>query len=242
MIAESSRPGVKPDRSERSGAFPLERALRRAGSRGRSTSLTTSPSTLTPPCAISRRASLVEPSPSRSTSTAGRCTGSPSGSGSSGTSSGAWPSRTTRVKWSSAWRAASSPCERSTMNRARASFASSGSLRRQLPLPDEPVPLGQQLVGHAHRAAEHLLRRRGQRDVVPERRAHLVAVPRDEDRRRQRDLRLEPVGLHHLAAGEQVVELVGAAELDVGLDRDRVVGLHQRVEQLGDRDRLRAEV
>ena len=37
---------------------------------------------------------------------------------------------------------------------------------------------------------------------------------------------------------EQVVELVGAAELDVGLDRDRVVGLHQRVEQLRDRDRL----
>ena len=44
--------------------------------------------------------------------------------------------------------------------------------------------------------------------------------------------------LHHLAAGEQVVELVGAAELDVGLDGDRVVGLHQRIEQLGDRDRL----
>ena len=59
-----------------------------------------------------------------------------------------------------------------------------------------------------------------------------------EERRRQHDLRLEPVGLHHRAAGEQVVELVGAAELDVGLDRDRVVRLHQRVEQLGDRDRL----
>ena len=40
-----------------------------------------------------------------------------------------------------------------------------------------------------------------------------------------------------VAAREQVVELVGAAELDVGLDRDRVVGLHQRVEELGDRDR-----
>ena len=41
-----------------------------------------------------------------------------------------------------------------------------------------------------------------------------------------------------VAAGEQVVELVGAAELDVGLDGDRVVGLHERVEKLRHRDRL----
>ena len=48
--------------------------------------------------------------------------------------------------------------------------------------------------------------------------------------------------LHHVASGEQVVELVGAADLDVGLDRDGVVGLHQRIEKLRDRDRLvRAE-
>ena len=57
-------------------------------------------------------------------------------------------------------------------------------------------------------------------------------------RRRQNHLRLEAVGRHDLAAREQVVELVGAAELDVGLDRHRVVGLHQRVEELGDGDRL----
>ncbi len=47
---------------------------------------------------------------------------------------------------------------------------------------------------------------------------------------------------HDVAAREQVVELVRSAELDVGLDRDRVVGLHERVEELRDRDRLaRAE-
>ena len=43
---------------------------------------------------------------------------------------------------------------------------------------------------------------------------------------------------HHVPPGEQVVELVGATDLDVGPDRDRVVGLHQRVEELGERDRL----
>ena len=39
---------------------------------------------------------------------------------------------------------------------------------------------------------------------------------------------------------QQVELLVGAAELDVGVDRDRVVALQQRVEQLEHRDRLAA--
>ena len=46
--------------------------------------------------------------PNAAASTAGRCTGSPSGSGAERTSSGALPSRTTRVKWASAARAAAS--------------------------------------------------------------------------------------------------------------------------------------
>ena len=83
---------------------------------------------------------------------------------------------------------------------------------------------------------------RRERDVVADRRAHLLAVPREQQRRREHDLRLEPVRLHHLAAGEQVVELVGAAELDVGLDRHRVVRLHERIEELRDRDRLAGAV
>ena len=74
--------------------------------------------------------------------------------------------------------------------------------------------------------------------LLPTRRAHLRPVPREQERRREHDLRLEAVRLHHRAPGEQVVELVGAAELDVRLDRDRVVRLHERVEQLGDRDRV----
>ena len=68
----------------------------------------------------------------------------------------------------------------------------------------------------------------------------LIFVPSHESSngRRENDLRLEPVRLHHVAAGQQVVELVGAAELDVRLDGDRVVRLHERVEQLRDGDRL----
>ncbi len=164
------------------------------------------------------------------------------GSACSGTSSGARPSRTTRVKWSSAARAASSPCERVTIHRASASFASSGS----------PAGTACSTTSRYHSSSSSSEIRmvrpncssggRGQRDVVPHRRAHLLAVPRDEERRREHDLRLEAVGLHHLAPGEQVVELVGAAELDVGLHGDGVVRLHERVEELRDRDRLPARV
>ena len=57
---------------------------------------------------------------------------------------------------------------------------------------------------------------------------------------RQDALRLLPVASLQLAADQQVELLVGAAQLDVGLERDRVVALHQRVQELVDRDRLSA--
>ena len=41
-----------------------------------------------------------------------------------------------------------------------------------------------------------------------------------------------------LAAHQQVEFLVGAAELDIGLERDRVVALRQGIQQLVHRDRL----
>ena len=62
--------------------------------------------------------------------------------------------------------------------------------------------------------------------------------PTDEQRVRDDDLRLEPVVRHDVAPGEEVVQLVGASDLDVRLDRHRVVRLHRRVQQLGQRDRL----
>ena len=110
--------------------------------------------------------------------------------------------------------------------------------RVELLFPHEAVPLRQQLVRDPHRPAEHLLRRRRQRDVVADRRAHLLAVPAEQERRRQHDLRREPVRLHDLASGQEVVELVGPSELDVRLDRDRVIRLHQGIEELGHGDGL----
>ena len=124
------------------------------------------------------------------------------------------------------------------MNRASASFASSGIAGRDVVLVHhEPVPLAEQRVGDPHRLSELLLGRLGKTDVVPFRLAHELLVPGDEQLDGERDLRLLPVGLLHLAAHEEVVELVGAAELDVGLDRHRVVPLHDRVQELRDRDR-----
>ena len=111
--------------------------------------------------------------------------------------------------------------------------------RRPVGLQAQPVVVGHELVHAAHRLAVHLRRRVADRDVVAERGAHLVDPVRAVDeRRRQRHLRLLAVGDLDVAAREQVVLLVGPSELDVGLDRDGVVGLHERVEELRDRDRL----
>ena len=60
-----------------------------------------------------------------------------------------------------------------------------------------------------------------------------------QDRHRQHALLGLSVGALDVAREQQVEGLVGAAELDVGAHRDRVVALHERVEQLEDRDRLR---
>ena len=59
---------------------------------------------------------------------------------------------------------------------------------------------------------------------------------------REHDLLGLAVGALDVAAQQQVELLVGAAELDVGAHRDRVVALEQRVEQLEHRDRLAAAV
>ncbi len=65
----------------------------------------------------------------------------------------------------------------------------------------------------------------------------MLAVGADQDRHGQDRLRLLAVGGLDVAAEEQVELLVGPPQLDVGLDRDRVVALQQRVEQLERGDR-----
>ena len=104
---------------------------------------------------------------------------------------------------------------------------------------DEHVPpLLERRVRDRHHLAEHLLRRLGDPDVVAARFRHLqLAVGPDEQRERHHHLRREPVLRHHVAPGEQVEPLVCPADLDVRLDRDRVVRLHDRVQELRERDR-----
>ena len=102
--------------------------------------------------------------------------------------------------------------------------------------PDERVRDREQL-------AVHVGRRVGQPDGVVERLRHLLdAVGPFEDRQRQADLRRLAGRLLERAAHEEVERLVRAAELDVGLEVDRVLALGERVEELVERDRLAAAV
>src|SRR5581483_7408695 len=88
-----------------------------------------------------------------------------------------------------------------------------------------------------HDLTEDLVRRVGQPDARPRLRlAHLLAVEALEEGHDEDLLGpLPELGLQ-LAAGEDVEELVGAAHLDVGLDRDGVVCLEKRVQQVLDGD------
>ena len=145
------------------------------------------------------------------------------------------------------------PWYRSTTSRASRRFSSHGSSDPSARPFSTALGLGgvaeevereqpvrrDQLVGHPHQLAEHLVRWIRDPDVVAEGLAHLLhAVGPDEQRRRQRHLRLLSVLALQVPAHEQVERLVPAAELDVRLDRDRVRPLEQRVEELHDRDRL----
>ena len=66
---------------------------------------------------------------------------------------------------------------------------------------------------------------------------HLVAVEAFEELDDEDRLRWLADHLLQLAAREDIEELIGPAELDIGRDRDRVIGLQERIEQILDRDR-----
>ena len=75
-------------------------------------------------------------------------------------------------------------------------------------------------------------------DVIAEGLAHLLhAVGAFEQRHRQDDLRFLTVLALKVAADQQIEPLVGAAKFHVGFERDRVVALHQRIQQFVHRDR-----
>ena len=72
---------------------------------------------------------------------------------------------------------------------------------------------------------------------------HLLdAVQPLEDRNGDRDLRLPPVRALQVPPEQQIERLVGAAELDIGAERHRVVGLGERIEELVETDRTAAPV
>ena len=76
-------------------------------------------------------------------------------------------------------------------------------------------------VGDRHRLAVNLLGRLGEADVVTQRLPHLHGAVRAFEQWEDRDvLRLLPICLLDLAAEQQVEQLVGATDLDVGVDCD----------------------
>ena len=81
----------------------------------------------------------------------------------------------------------------------------------------------------------------GHADEVVEALAHLAgAVGADQDRHRQRYLGGMPLLLLQVAAEQEVEELLGAAQFDIGPDLDGVLALHQGVEVFVERNRLAA--
>ena len=83
---------------------------------------------------------------------------------------------------------------------------------------EQPV-LPHQVVRDRHRLAEHLLRRILDRNVVAERLRHLLdAVEPFEQGKGHHHLGLELVLAHQVAAHQQVEELVGPAEFDIGAE------------------------
>ena len=82
----------------------------------------------------------------------------------------------------------------------------------------ERVVVRHQVVGDVHDLPEHLVWWIRDADVVPQGLAHLhLAVGADEERGGEYALGSLAIVLHHVAAHEQVVELIRATELHVGV-------------------------
>ncbi len=96
---------------------------------------------------------------------------------------------------------------------------------------------GHRRIRNRHQLAELLRGGLPDADPVAQRLAHLLhAVRADQQRHGDDDLRREPRVPLERTADQVVVGLVGTTELDVGVDRDGVVPLQQRVEELHQAD------
>src|SRR5437660_5304910 len=102
----------------------------------------------------------------------------------------------------------------------------------------EPDVSLDQSVRDRHRLAVDLLGWLRQPDVVAQRLRHLLLAVGALEQRKHRDvLWLLSERLLDLASEQQVEELVGAADLHIGLDGNRVVGLAERIQDLVCADR-----
>mmetsp|Transcript_49010 Transcript_49010/g.115137 ORF Transcript_49010/g.115137 Transcript_49010/m.115137 type:complete len:407 (-) Transcript_49010:717-1937(-) len=100
------------------------------------------------------------------------------------------------------------------------------------------VPLPHLHIADGQHLGEHGVGRLCDADVVVLGLGHLLdAVQPLEQRHGQDALRLLAILLLQMAPHQQVELLVGAAELQVGLQRHRVIALHQRVEEFVHRNR-----
>lgn len=100
------------------------------------------------------------------------------------------------------------------------------------------IPVPHQRIGNAHHLAEHFIGFFRDADVVVLALAHLdLTVKADKQRHRENALCILTVLTLKLTTDKQVKALVGAAEFEVGLQSNRVITLHKRVEKFVHGDR-----
>ena len=96
-----------------------------------------------------------------------------------------------------------------------------------------------QFVRDAHQFAEHVVRRIRHANVVVQALAHLLdAVQSLQDGQNKDDLLWLSLVLLQLAPDENVEELIGPAEFDIGLHLDRIPALHDGILNLVRANRL----
>jgi hypothetical protein len=95
---------------------------------------------------------------------------------------------------------------------------------------EEEVVSGHEVIGDGHDFAEHIVGSIADADVVAVGLGHfLYAVGAFEEGHGEDDLLGHIFGLLHIAADEDIEELVGAAEFDIGFDLDGVPALHDGI-------------
>ena len=103
----------------------------------------------------------------------------------------------------------------------------------------ETIVFHHQFIGNGHDLAEHIVRFIGKANVITVALRHLLnAIGAFEQRQGEANLWFLVHLLHELTTSKQVEQLVGATQFNIGIDADRIVGLHGGIEKLVQADRL----